>query len=101
MSSFLDEAEISPPVIPGAMRSIEPGIHRAAQQVDEWIPGPPLSLRPGMTDGATSRSQNAPSGATRAMLFGRRGNRPYPQQMEAIMRKHRDLENLPSFQRHA
>ena len=35
------------------------------------------------------------------MLFERRGDRPCPRQMEAIMRKHRDLENLPSFQHHA
>src|SRR6185295_19845107 len=32
----------------GARRSREPGIHRAAELVDEWISGPRYS-RPGMT----------------------------------------------------
>jgi hypothetical protein len=36
-----------------------------------------------------------------SMLVDRRGHRLCSQQMEAIMRKHRDLENLPSFQHHA
>jgi hypothetical protein len=35
------------------------------------------------------------------MIAKRRGNGPRFQPMEGAMRKHRDLENLPSFQRHA
>jgi hypothetical protein len=35
------------------------------------------------------------------LLAALRGDRPYSEPMEAVMRKYRDLENLPSFQHHA
>jgi hypothetical protein len=37
------------------MRSIEPGIHRTASSVDEWIPGSCFA-RPGMTTDILSES---------------------------------------------
>ena len=55
----------------GAMRSIEPGIHRAASCAVKWIPGSRLCRAPGMTVARTTspcvarRAKHASDGSTR------------------------------------
>jgi hypothetical protein len=51
-------AALSPRVIPGRRAGVEPGIHRAAEHVDDWIPDPTLARRPGMTVSLQSLGAN-------------------------------------------
>lgn len=56
-------------VIPGLAKR-EPGIHRAARNVEEWIPGS-CCARPGMTAaGYATISSNTPINASGAVTFG-------------------------------
>ncbi|WP_271529813.1 hypothetical protein [Bradyrhizobium sp. CCBAU 25338] len=46
---------IHPDVIPGRAKR-EPGIHRAADDAEKWIPGSRQKARPGMTAGGEAES---------------------------------------------